>query len=60
MFNKRILKTLSWSTVGILTAITTSYWVFGEIIGSLTLVGIDTIVFTTLYYAHEYVWEKLK
>ena len=55
--NRRVYKTLSWTIVGILAAIGTSYFIFGELFGSLKLVALDTAVFLVLYYLHEYLWD---
>ena len=55
--NRRVYKTLSWTVVGILAAIGTSYFIFGEFFGSLKLVALDTVVFLVLYYLHEYLWD---
>lgn len=52
----RMLKTLSWTTIGVCTAMCTSYFVFGSFFGSLKLVAIDTGVFLVLYYIHEGLW----
>jgi uncharacterized membrane protein len=55
---RRTLKTLSWTLIGLVAAICTSYFIFGQLLGSIKLVVLDTIVFTVLYYLHEYIWEK--
>ena len=57
--NKRLLKTIIYQVLGLIIAFTTSYYVFGELLGSMKLIFIDIVAFSVFYYIYDWTWERI-
>lgn len=57
--NKRLIKTIVYQVLGLIIAFTTSYLVFGELMGSVKLIFIDVVAFSVFYYMYDWVWERI-
>jgi len=55
---KSILKTISWRIITSITSMIIFYIFTGNVLMSLKIIMIGSIILTMIYYIHERIWNK--